>query len=117
MKQYLIVAMALVGFSTVAWSGVMAEDAQVIKITAKCFSYTPNEIKLKKGIPVILQLTATDKTHGFSAPDFNLDTAIKPGKTTELRVVPDKVGSFPFYCDVFCGSGHDDMTGKLIVTD
>jgi hypothetical protein len=24
---------------------------------------------------------------------------------------------FPFRCDVFCGSGHEDMSGKLVVTD
>jgi cytochrome c oxidase subunit 2 len=31
--------------------------------------------------------------------------------------VPDKVGTFPFHCDIFCGEGHEDMTGKFVVTD
>jgi cytochrome c oxidase subunit II len=33
-----------------------------------------------------------------------------------LRLTPDKTGTFTFACDVFCGSGHEDMTGTLIVT-
>jgi hypothetical protein len=28
---------------------------------------------------------------------------------------PDKEGTFPFHCDVFCGDGHEDMTGMLVV--
>jgi cytochrome c oxidase subunit 2 len=118
MKRHLTALITLVGISFIACAAaIKAEDAQVIKITAKCYAFTPNEIKLKKGVPVTLHLTTADKTHGFSAPDFNLDTAIKPGKTIDLHITPDKAGSFPFYCDVFCGTGHDDMTGKIIVTD
>ncbi|HXD51403.1 MAG TPA: cytochrome c oxidase subunit II, partial [Burkholderiales bacterium] len=40
-----------------------------------------------------------------------------PGKTTRLRLVPDKTGTFVFLCDVFCGTGHEEMNGKLIVVD
>jgi len=28
-----------------------------------------------------------------------------------------KVGEFPFHCDVFCGSGHDQMEGTIKVTE
>jgi cytochrome c oxidase subunit 2 len=27
------------------------------------------------------------------------------------------VGEFPFHCDVFCGSGHDQMEGTIKVTE
>ena len=29
----------------------------------------------------------------------------------------DKLGEFPFHCDVFCGSGHEQMDGTIKVTD
>jgi cytochrome c oxidase subunit 2 len=117
MKHLFPALLALAVSSVLLYPSAEAADPAVIKVTAKCFAYTPSEIKLKKGVPVTLQLTTADKAHGFSAPDLNLDTAIKPGKIIELHLTPDKVGSFPFYCDVFCGTGHDNMSGKIIVTE
>jgi cytochrome c oxidase subunit II len=32
-----------------------------------------------------------------------------------VRLTLDKAGSFVFLCDVFCGSGHEDMSGTLVV--
>jgi len=100
---------------------VAAQSAEpkekVIKITAKKFNYTPGEVKLKKGVPVILEFRTLDVLMGFNLPDFNARADIVPGKTTRLRVVPDKTGTFVFLCDVFCGTGHEEMNGKLIVVD
>lgn len=94
-----------------------AENEQVIKVTAKRFSYTPNTITVKKGIPVVLQFTSLDRMHGFNCPDLDIRTDIPPKKVTELRFTPQKAGTFPFHCDNFCGTGHDGMTGKIIVTE
>jgi cytochrome c oxidase subunit 2 len=52
---------------------------------------------------------------GFNAPDFNIRSDIVPTKTMRLRLAPDKAGTFAFLCDVFCGDGHETMSGKLIV--
>jgi cytochrome c oxidase subunit 2 len=100
---------------------VAAQSAEpkekVIRITAKKFNYTPGEVKLKKGVPVILEFRTQDVLMGFNLPDFNARADIVPGKTTRLRLVPDKTGTFVFLCDVFCGTGHEEMNGKLIVVD
>jgi 3',5'-cyclic AMP phosphodiesterase CpdA len=90
---------------------------QVIKITAKKFEYSPNEIKLKKGVPVVLELTSLDRLHGFNCPGLNIRSDIEPGKVNTVRFTPEKAGTFEFHCDVFCGVGHGDMAGKFIVTD
>jgi cytochrome c oxidase subunit II len=93
------------------------EGAKIIKISAKRFEYSPQEITLKKGIPVIFQLTTEDRSHGFNVPSMNLRADIVPGKVTELKVTPPKTGEFDFFCDIFCGSGHEGMNGKIKVTD
>jgi cytochrome c oxidase subunit 2 len=90
---------------------------QVIKITAKKFDYTPNHITLKKGVPVVLEFTTADVLMGFNVPDLGVRADIVPGKVVRLRIVPDKVGSFTFFCDIFCGSGHEDMTGTITVIE
>jgi cytochrome c oxidase subunit 2 len=93
-----------------------AANEQVIKITAKRFEYSPNVITLKLNVPAVLELTTLDRVHGFAAPDLKLQAEIKPGEVTRVRFVPDKVGTFPFHCDQFCGSGHEDMNGQIVVT-
>jgi len=90
---------------------------KVIHITAKKFEFTPGEITVKKGEPVAIEITSEDVTHGFSLPDFNIRTQIKAGQVSVVRFTPDRAGQFTFTCDVFCGSGHEDMSGTLTVID
>ena len=92
-------------------------DEQVIKITAKKFDYTPSHITLKKGVPVVLEFTTADVLMGFNVPDLGARADIIPGKVVRLRIVPDKLGTFTFFCDIFCGSGHEDMTGTITVVE
>ncbi len=94
-----------------------AGDEQVIRITAKRFEYSPNTITVRKGVPVVLEFTSLDRLHGFNCPGLGIRTDIPPGKTTTLRFVPPAAGTFPFHCDNFCGSGHEGMTGTIIVTE
>jgi cytochrome c oxidase subunit 2 len=89
----------------------------VIKITAKKFEYSPNSVKIRKGIPVIFELTSLDRLHGFNCPKLGVRTNIEPGKVNRVRILAQKAGVYEFYCDVFCGSGHEEMTGKIIVED
>jgi cytochrome c oxidase subunit II len=100
---------------------VAAQPAQpkekVIRIDAKRFDYTPGELTLKKGEAVILELTSRDVLMGFNLPDFNLRADMVPDKVTRVRFVPDKTGSFTFLCDVFCGSKHEEMNGRLTVIE
>ena len=94
-------------------------DAQtserVIKITAHKFEYEPNEIQLKLGEPVVLELTSKDVTHGFNIPDLGLRADLEPGETVRVRLVPEKAGTFEFHGDNFCGFDHESMSATIIV--
>jgi cytochrome c oxidase subunit 2 len=97
---------------------VAAQPAdRVVKIAVKKFDYTPNEIRLKKGVPVVLEFSNTDMMMGFSVPDLKTRADLPPGKVTRVRIVPDKAGTFAFFCDIFCGTGHEDMNGTIVVED
>jgi cytochrome c oxidase subunit II len=91
-------------------------NEQVIKVTAKRFEYSPSVITVKLNVPVVLELTTLDRLHGFEVPDLKLQSEIKPGEVSRVRFVPDKVGTFAFHCNIFCGSGHEDMSGQIVVT-
>ena len=88
---------------------------RIIPIRARKFTYEPAEIKLKLNEPVLFQLTSADVVMGFSVPDFKVRGTIIPGQVTEVAMTPDKAGEFNFLCDVFCGTGHENMEGRFIV--
>ena len=105
----------LLGAATVGLRAAAQPKEQVIKILARRFTYSPNQLKLKKGVPVVLELTTADVLMGFSAPDFQTRADIVPGQVTRVRLFPDKEGTFTFLCDIFCGSGHETMSGTITV--
>lgn len=92
-----------------------ASPPRVVKMTAKKFEYSPSEVHIRKGEHVVLELTSLDRKHGFKLPELGIRTEVPAGGTTRVEVTADRPGRFPFACDVFCGDGHEDMTGILIV--
>ena len=76
-------------------------------------------IEVSKGDQVVIKLRSADVTHGFSLKAFGIYVAkgIQPGKTVYVSFKADKVGTFVFMCNVFCGDIHHHMEGTLIVRD
>jgi cytochrome c oxidase subunit 2 len=91
--------------------------ARPIQVTAKKFQFTPNPIRIKKGEPVVLEITAIDFTHGFNIPDLGMRSDLVPGKITRIPLTLNKTGTYDFLCDNFCGNGHEEMNGKIIVVE
>jgi len=120
-KGLAIAAAAVIGVLASIATYVIAQPAQpkekVIKMTAKRFDYTPGHLTLKKGEPVILELTTLDVMMGFNLPDLGVRADIIPDKVTRVRLVPDKTGTFTFLCDIFCGAKHEEMNGTITVVD
>lgn len=112
---FLATVILVAGFAAFGTCADRAE--QVIKVTAKKYEYSPSEIIVKKGVPVTLEFTSLDRPHGFSCPDLAIRTDIMPGKVSRVHFVAQKTGTFEFHCDLFCGEGHENMTGKIIVTE
>jgi len=88
-----------------------------IEVAAKRFSYTPAEITLKKGEPVVLVFHSDDVPHGIKFKELNLHTEIGKGAPSELSFTPSTAGDFVGHCSRFCGSGHGSMTLTLHVTE
>jgi len=115
-RRRLLAAGAVTAIGAVLGAGGFAQAKEsVIRVTARKFAFLPREIRLKKGVPVVLEFVTADVVMGFNAPDFKVRADIIPGKVSRLRFTPDKTGSFVFLCDVFCGEGHEGMSGQIHV--
>jgi cytochrome c oxidase subunit 2 len=100
-----------------AWAREVPANEQTIRISASTFEFKPREITLKKDVPVIFELASQDRHHGFNLPDFRLRADVQPGTVGKLRFVPHKAGTFTFFCDVFCGDQHEEMSGTIRVVE
>jgi len=109
----------MAAFAVVTFAADQAgQQEQVVKITAKKFEYSPNEIRIKTGVPTVFEFTSLDRVHGFTVPDLGgIRATIEPGKVTRVTILAPKAGTYEFHCDLFCGDGHEGMTGKIIVED
>jgi cytochrome c oxidase subunit 2 len=72
---------------------------------------------VKKGQPVVFELSSRDVMMGFNLPDFSVRGDMIPEKVTRVQFIADKTGTFTFFCDIFCGTGHEEMHGTVTVVD
>ena len=114
MKRRVFAAL-LIGSAVGGSLRLAAETSNEVKILAMKFDFTPDTVKAKVGQPMTLVLTSMDRIHGFKMPDFGIRTDILPDQETRVTITPQKAGSFTFFCDIFCGDGHEEMNGTLVV--
>ncbi len=86
-----------------------SEQPRVILIKAHRFEFVPNQITLKKGEPVVLQITSEDVAHGFFVRPLKIDEDLEPGHTKSIPLTPQVAGKFTTICDHFCGVNHGNM--------
>jgi cytochrome c oxidase subunit 2 len=99
------------------WRTAHAMDApRIIEVTARRFSFAPNEITAKAGERVVLEVKSVDFPHGMNFPDFKIRADLVPGRITRIELPVQRAGIYEFVCDNFCGDGHEEMHGKLVVT-
>ena len=89
----------------------------MIEITAKRFAFEPAQIEATVGERLRLVVRSADGVHGVEIKKFKIDKEIpRGGDPVAIEFTPQAAGSFPILCSEYCGNGHEDMTGMLIVT-
>jgi cytochrome c oxidase subunit 2 len=96
-------------------TGGLAQQAGEIRMTAKKYAFEPGEIHVKKEDHVKLIIMAVDHNHGFKLEAFHIDQMLKKGEGATVESTADQAGTFPFECSKFCGLGHKNMKGELVV--
>lgn len=119
-----LVAWVLAGLALVALlaaatllapEGEPVGPARDVHIEASRYSFDPGNVTVKAGTRVVLHLTSTDVTHGLAIRGAGVYVEIPPGKETIVAFTAPGPGVYDIYCTVFCGSGHPEHRGKLIV--
>jgi cytochrome c oxidase subunit 2 len=96
-----------------------SQDSKVIRVTAERFTFTPSQIKVKRGTIVELRLRSEDTNHGFRivGSDFNAIIPKRGRGEATLIFRADTPGRYTFECSKMCGAGHAFMRGTITVQE
>jgi cytochrome c oxidase subunit 2 len=95
--------------------GVFAQT-KTIEVVASRWRFDPAIIEVEEGDRVTLTMHSADGTHGFAIPELRVKTTIpKGGAPVTIEFVASRPGTFAFECSEYCGSGHRQMKGRLVV--
>jgi cytochrome c oxidase subunit 2 len=76
-----------------------------------------NKLHIPLGRPVKLIMTSEDVIHDFAIPAFRVKMDVLPGKYTYLWFQATRPGTYRFYCALYCGTDHSQMTGQVVVME
>ncbi|WP_232701323.1 cytochrome c oxidase subunit II [Halobacterium wangiae] len=66
---------------------------------------------------LVIRTTSDDVIHAFHAPEIGLKADANPGQTNYIITEVTEEGSYQLYCAEFCGQGHSEMLGEIVVVD
>lgn len=96
-------------------TGKLSDGVRTIEVKAINFEFDPARIVVRQGEMVRLQVTSEDVMHGIGIAGFDIDRRLPPGETVTVEFTADKAGTHRFHCTIYCGEGHDQMHGELVV--
>lgn len=74
-----------------------------------------NQIHVPLGRPVKLLLISQDVIHSFYVPAFRIKVDVLPKRYVQTWFEPTKTGEFHLFCAEYCGTGHANMIGQIVV--
>jgi cytochrome c oxidase subunit 2 len=76
-----------------------------------------SELHLPVGKPVKVLLRSIDVVHDFYVPEFRAKMDLMPGLESYFWFTPTRTGTFEVLCAAFCGVGHPQMRGSVVVEE
>jgi cytochrome c oxidase subunit 2 len=101
-----------VDLATLHLHGEFVESNLGVARAAEKFVFVPNCVTVPAGVPVRLRITSADAAHGFKIAGVEVKTV--PGSVTDIHLQFPAAGKYEFYCDEFCGPGHQAMMGRIV---
>ncbi|WPN56748.1 cytochrome c oxidase subunit II [Pseudomonas sp. P9_31] len=76
-----------------------------------------NEVRLPLDKPVKVLLRSKDVLHDFYVPQMRSKMDMVPGMVSYFWFTPTKTGKYEVLCAEYCGVGHYNMRGHMIVEE
>jgi heme/copper-type cytochrome/quinol oxidase subunit 2 len=79
------------------------------------FGFDPETVEVMAGQEVTLIVSSQDTGHSLTIASLGIHIEAQPGSPGEQTFTVDEPGEYTWDCKVYCGSGHSDMHGTLVV--
>jgi cytochrome c oxidase subunit II len=120
----LVTVFAYLGAYSLGETRIAAPNALELNVTAHqwdwSFTYpegfTSNELHLAINRQVVLKMQSLDVIHSFWVPEFRIKQDVVPGRTTDYRITPTRIGQYKVMCAELCGASHAYMERPVVVT-
>ena len=100
----------------VSASASQAAEPRTIEVIARRFTFEPATIEAVEGERLRILVKSGDGLHGFEIKKFKVSKEIPRGsEPVVIEFTASEAGKFPILCSAFCGDGHGDMKGMLVV--
>ena len=83
---------------------------------AKKFSFEPARVEVTEGERIRLVVTSADGVHGLEIKKLHVNKKVpRGGEPITIDFVAGAPGAYPIVCSEYCGNGHEEMKGTLVV--
>ncbi len=86
-----------------------------VVIIGQAWRFHPDEIRVPVGAELNFIATTFDVIHGFHIEGTRVNMMLIPGQISRLTYRFRKPGEYLIICHEYCGAGHHNMYGKIIV--
>jgi len=99
-------------------------DAYEIKVSGMMWSWSYaypggvesyGELRVPVNTPILLRMSSYDLIHSHFLHKYRVTEDLMPGRVTYQWFLPDEIGESVVTCREYCGIGHSNMYGKVIV--
>ena len=96
---------------------MLAQDGpREIAIVAKRFTFEPSRVEVTEGEHVRLVVSSADGVHGVEIKKFKVNKKVpRGGDQVTIDFIASAPGKYPILCSEYCGNGHEEMKGTLVV--
>lgn len=104
-----------VDFPSPTTAVVDGRTERTIHMGVRQYVWEPATITAVEGELVRLIIHNADVLHGLVIPDLGVMEGDIPPDGAVIEFMASKTGTFEFFCSVWCGEGHMEMRGQIII--
>ncbi|MBZ9713585.1 cytochrome c oxidase subunit II [Deinococcus multiflagellatus] len=84
-------------------------------VVARAFNFEPAVLRVPAGRPVTFHVTSADVMHGYLIEGTNINVNVVPGQVASFTTTFRSAGTHDTVCNEYCGVGHHNMLGRVVV--
>lgn len=92
-----------------------APNRRDLALTITNMRFEPDRLEAVQDDLVRITIHSNDIAHSFNIDQYRIAKRVPAGGMVLVEFRADRVGTFPFYCNLTSEPGHDQMRGQLVV--